>query len=752
MERNIKKRRILRSSITRLNGSIDQALSEESTVEHLKELLDLCSRKYEELVPLDEEISQEIDDEFLEDEAESQQKYRDEMTIRKSRLTHRIDKINRELVSHVGRNQTADVVRLTEVDEVRGDSGDSVVESVGSRDGTRSCEVKLPKWNIASFDGSITEWPAFWARFESAVHSRQSLHKIEKFNYLKGYLKGSAAAAIEGLLLTPENYDIAIEALQDRFGKRDIIINAHMTLLLGIQAVKRSSDTRSLRRFLDTVTIQVRSLNALGVLSESFSTLLCPILIKAMPPDLVLELHRQQRSELSVSKLIEFLKYEVESRERTSMVHAGLGHQEANHKSSEERKSFSAAALLSVEENKCIFCKDDHKSSVCTAKSAKEKHEILRRDGRCYICLGPRHLAKNCKRKTERCEVCSKRHHASLCLGKEIQATNTNTYTVTNADNGQILLQTISVLVSGSDSRNVVGLLDSGSQRSYISEELCSFIQPEVIGYERLRIKGFGSKTTCVQSYQVVRLQLRDTNHAGGDIKVNALVVPFISNSIPTLDGSKTDKISRNRNLSMTGLKGTQTLKSLGLLIGSDHYWQIVTGKCDRINENLVAVETIFGWCLHGKSNAQADTQEPLVLCVDSETCESIDQGLRRFWEIESLGIYDEEKDDNNAAAEIFNRTLVKEENFYKVGLLWNGKEFKLKNNHLLAKKRLTNLVSKLRRQPKLAAAYQEIIDQQRRDGILEVAQAATTGVEFYIPHHRKKRLKYVLYSMRQQD
>ena len=39
----------------------------------------------------------------------------------------------------------------------------------------------------------------FWDSFRSAVHENPELHNIQKFNYLKGLLKGSAAATITGL-------------------------------------------------------------------------------------------------------------------------------------------------------------------------------------------------------------------------------------------------------------------------------------------------------------------------------------------------------------------------------------------------------------------------------------------------------------------------------------------------------------------------------------------------------------------------
>ena len=69
-------------------------------------------------------------------------------------------------------------------------------------------------------------------------------------NYLNGMLKGEAACAFSGLPLTEENYKKAIELLQERFGKPQILTNAYMESLSKIDAPP--ADTKNLRTFYDT--------------------------------------------------------------------------------------------------------------------------------------------------------------------------------------------------------------------------------------------------------------------------------------------------------------------------------------------------------------------------------------------------------------------------------------------------------------------------------------------------------------------
>ena len=59
----------------------------------------------------------------------------------------------------------------------------------------------------------------------SSVHE-QDVPNVTKFSYFKGSLRGTAAAAIGGISITIDNYDIVIELLKKKFGKREAIIDA----------------------------------------------------------------------------------------------------------------------------------------------------------------------------------------------------------------------------------------------------------------------------------------------------------------------------------------------------------------------------------------------------------------------------------------------------------------------------------------------------------------------------------------------
>ena len=104
---------------------------------------------------------------------------------------------------------------------------------------------KLPKLIIPKFSGEITKFRSFWDSFDSAIHKNSTLSAID---YLHAFLEAPAAKAIQGLALSEANYVAAIEILQDRFGKTQQIISAHMDELLKLPICSgdRTSQLRSI--------------------------------------------------------------------------------------------------------------------------------------------------------------------------------------------------------------------------------------------------------------------------------------------------------------------------------------------------------------------------------------------------------------------------------------------------------------------------------------------------------------------------
>ena len=84
----------------------------------------------------------------------------------------------------------------------------------------------------------------------------------------------------------------------------------------------------------------------------------------------------------------------------------------------------------------------------------------------------------------------------------------------------------------------------------------------------------------------------------------------------------------------------------IGILIGADQYWKLVTGKIRQEGTGPTAIETKLGWLLsgpvpgvsHGGTSVNfASTQVLKVECSDFD----LDKTLKAFWDLDTLGIKD---------------------------------------------------------------------------------------------------------------
>ena len=75
--------------------------------------------------------------------------------------------------------------------------------------------MKLPKFNLTSFTGDPLKLTIFIQTFSAAIDSQDLLSVIEKFDYLKGQLKGPAADCVQGFSLISKNYEEAKQLLEE---------------------------------------------------------------------------------------------------------------------------------------------------------------------------------------------------------------------------------------------------------------------------------------------------------------------------------------------------------------------------------------------------------------------------------------------------------------------------------------------------------------------------------------------------------
>ena len=106
---------------------------------------------------------------------------------------------------------------------------------------------------------------------------------------------------------------------------------------------------------------------------------------------------------------------------------------------------------------------------------------------------------------------------------------------------------------------------------------------------------------------------------------------------------------------------------------------------------------------------------------------------MKRFWKLECLGI---NKYEQSFYEEYLNTIFRGEHDKYEVRLPFKENHPLIHDNFEFCKKRLLNLHRKLKDNPDLLKAYNDIFIEQKQNGIIEeVISAGQLGETHYIPH-----------------
>ena len=521
-----------------------------------------------------------------------------------------------------------------------------------------STTVKLPRLKLRAFAGDLTQWTPFWESFEAAVHTNSHLTPVEKFNYLNSVVEGTAQEAIAGLSLTAANYEQAVTTLKKRFGSKQNIINKHMDAMLNMGSVFSCTDVKGLQHLFDQVSSHVRSLKSLDVGPEAYGSLLCPVLVAKLPSELQLIVSRKLSEEdWNLDELLRVIEEEVVARERVSVTQTVKPRRD-------NKPPPSATALVSdakVFKQGCCYCDKDHFPANCdVVPEVGARKQILRKSGRCFSCLRKGHLSRNC-RTTRRCHECNGRHHTSICTPRQVptvemssettpvvttntlnpsapeyipSTTNTTLYLEANRT---VLLQTAVAEVYNpidkTQRRSIRIVMDSGNQRSYLTTKVKQDLRLESVSTQQLSIAAFGSRRAQVKSCDVVTLKIQ--TRFGPDLQVHLFVVPHICDPLSARPVST--GYQHLSGLDLADHCSESELLEVDLLIGSDVYWDIVTGEVVRGANGPVAINTTLGWVLSGPAQTSDVTSVNYTsihtLRIDGST-DVLEKELQSFWEL----------------------------------------------------------------------------------------------------------------------
>ncbi|UYV80759.1 hypothetical protein LAZ67_19001649 [Cordylochernes scorpioides] len=355
-------------------------------------------------------------------------------------------------------------------------------------------KINLPKFSLPSFKDTII--------------NNSSLNNIQKFKYLQSSLSGDAASIIKGFSLTSDTFDKAWLALNERYHCTRDLAYKYCNNILNIKYIK-VTNSRNIIELIDTVKLNLRNLELLGINEEQLGNMLITtFILKKIDSNMNkdFELSLKENTFLTLQDLLTFLE---KHKKGLDHINGKIYQKEDN-----VRKTFKT-----YQENtniiKCTYCNSSHKLGTCQefAKlSLDDWIKFVRSKNLCINCLGVNHYANHCKI-TATCKVCNKKHHTTLYQY--------------NYQRWQALIK---VFNSNNDELMCRTLIDSGAQKSLITKTLADKLN---ITQEHTKVKIAGFKSTLqLQVNKMIKIKLSSI-YDNFKFETKALIVKDLSNKIP---------------------------------------------------------------------------------------------------------------------------------------------------------------------------------------------------------------------------
>ena len=165
----------------------------------------------------------------------------------------------------------------------------------------------------------------------------------------------------------------------------------------------------SLRAVFDNIMVHVHGLEALGVGSEQYGSLLIPVIMTKFPADIHLRIAKETGRE--AWRIDELLKQEVETIEASEGAAVNPARVPSQRILNPPINSTSSSLVTN---NRKIQCGDHFSASCFKIATVKDRRDILLKSGHCFKCLKTRHKSRDCHSQRN-CRHCNRRHLQSIC-------------------------------------------------------------------------------------------------------------------------------------------------------------------------------------------------------------------------------------------------------------------------------------------------------------------------------------------------
>ena len=519
------------------------------------------------------------------------------------------------------------------------------------------------------------------------------------------------------LTISDSNYLLAIQMLKQEFLDVDYIIDeTYKNILKAAPSVDYYPEYTSSKMYLNEMRSYLHELKTHNIDLVQDRTaehsLISHIVFNNLPVNLRRELiHRTSNNYSSLDEVFCHYNEAIKTLKMTIFLKKKTGNKQSSKQSTVTSNSSSNSSSNSfksknkgetksniqnfksvntkVNQLTCKLCSaEGYSMGKCNNfNNYENKISRLKESSLCIRCAGSGHdnscYGKQSKLRFE-CKVCKKREHITpLCpthtKSKSSQSTNVNLCFAQRSFDSSHILPTMTLdLKNGYKSREIICLIDTGSQRSYTSEKAAKDLCQDVSGLYALEC----DVCTCIgqdtRSFKQMSTGIRINNRlifipllVDSTLNItfevpgmNEIINKFRQNNIALLDETFNED-KDHEIVAVDMLIGTDIM----LYMSSVTWNKVLGGACLVINNKMAPIGNVFNFLNkdHSKSvmssinksddkNVSFRTKTMINLVMDPlksyfnplehilEDCE-VDNGLEHLFNLESMGIKKDDKE-----------------------------------------------------------------------------------------------------------
>lgn len=602
-------------------------------------------------------------------------------------------------------------------------------------------------------------------------------------HYLSSSLTGPALECISNLPITSDSFPIAWETLKSRYENKRLLLYKHFDSLFELPFLARESvsDLQLLCDKTSSITAALKNLDR--TTEQLWNDILVYIISKKLDPATrkAWRLRSGDRDELPCfDDLVKFLVTRTQALEEDKPFSSSIVR--FTGKSPLPRRVASASAVANSIV-KCQLCDAKHYLNACPKflnLSPSQRREIVRKFNRRFNYLSKSHSAHDCKSKYT-CRVCQKRHHSLLHVASDSPPPEFAIASSSQTDNAKkeisalcstaapnasskILLATAKVSVRASSGRVVVAraLLDQGSEMSFITENLA-----QLLHVRRFRMSVEVSAVGGIKAgvYQhAIQISISPRDSTTPTFSTTAVIMKKLTNYLPP----RVQFNSALDHLIDLHWADDSPLSSepISLIIGAELYSELLLeGVRKGTQGQPIAQNTVLGWVISGPlsiSNVTSMTSSTSYIdnlsalhvsthhCLQSVT---LDQEIRRFWEIEEIPSKSILSPLEEQCELHFQRTHTRRiDSRYVVRLPFKeGPPIDIGKSRHRAESMLRGLHRRFQIHPEMKCEYTEFLrDYEQQRHMKEASRCCDSHVQcVFIPHHPVLRDKSVTTHLR---